>query len=163
MSPHPHKHKITEAEYEKLKKELARLEAKSKEIMKHYTENARAGDLRENDGYILSEQLLYDNQNSRAEISQILENCEIIKKQSDLDADPDIVNIGDTILLKINGKEQEVQIVGSFCADPLLDKISAESPVGKAVLGCRVGDEVVAKVKSRRISIKIASKRKSSL
>ena len=57
------------------------------------------------------------------------------------------VQIGSTVTLaEADGKKQEFTIVGSAEADPKHGRISNESPVGHAVLGKRVGDEVQVSV-----------------
>lgn len=73
------------------------------------------------------------------EIEEILGSCELIKKPRD----QNIVQIGATVWVEINGKEDRFQIVGSPEADPSKGKISNESPVGKALLGKRVGEKVL--------------------
>lgn len=55
----------------------------------------------------------------------------------------DSVKVGTTVtLLAPEGEEEHYTIVGSYEADPANGRISNESPVGKALLGRRVGDEV---------------------
>ena len=57
------------------------------------------------------------------------------------------VQIGSTVSVAVaEGKKQEFTIVGSAEADPTHGRISNESPVGRALLGKRVGDEVVVNV-----------------
>lgn len=52
------------------------------------------------------------------------------------------VLVGSTVVVTINDRRQEYTIVGSTEADPSSGRISNESPVGRALLGKRVGDEV---------------------
>ena len=57
------------------------------------------------------------------------------------------VQIGSTVsVTNAEGKKQEFTIVGSTEADPAKGRISNESPVGLALLGKRVGDEVLVDV-----------------
>jgi transcription elongation factor GreA len=53
-----------------------------------------------------------------------------------------VVQIGSTVVVAIDGKSREYTIVGNTEADPATGKISNESPVGRALLGKRVGDQV---------------------
>lgn len=56
---------------------------------------------------------------------------------------PGIVDLGNTVLIhNQDGKIEQFTIVGSTEADPVNGKISNESPVGRALLGKRVGDEI---------------------
>lgn len=52
------------------------------------------------------------------------------------------VQVGSTVVVTADGAEREFTIVGSTEADPATGRISNESPVGGALLGRRVGDEV---------------------
>ena len=50
--------------------------------------------------------------------------------------------LGSTVTVTVDGADREYTIVGSAEADPAQGRISHESPVGRALLGKRVGDEV---------------------
>jgi len=75
------------------------------------------------------------------ELKNILENTEIIKKPS-LEKQ-NIIDFGATVVVGIDGQEDEFMIVDPLESNPSLGKISSESPVGKALLGHKVGDEVI--------------------
>jgi len=75
------------------------------------------------------------------ELKNIIDNHEIIKKPSK--DQQDIVGVGAKVMIDMNGKKDEFTIVGTLEADPALRKISNESPAGKALLGRKVGDEVI--------------------
>ena len=75
------------------------------------------------------------------ELKNILGHYQLIKnppkeKQS-------FVNLGATVMVDIAGNKDQFTIVGSLEANPSLGMISNECPVGKALLGHKVGDEVV--------------------
>jgi len=75
------------------------------------------------------------------ELKEVIENAHVIRRP--LRENQDIVQPGATVLLEIDGEHEDTfTIVGSFCADPKVGTISNESPVGKALLGCKVGDVV---------------------
>lgn len=75
------------------------------------------------------------------ELENILKNAELIKPPSKQGAK--LVNLGATVRVKVDGEKDEFTIVGTLEANPSLGKISNESPVGQALLGHKVGDEVV--------------------
>lgn len=75
------------------------------------------------------------------ELQNILEHYELIKNPPK--EQQGLVGIGATVALHVNGKQDEFMITGTLEANPVLGKISNESPVGKALLGHKVGDEVV--------------------
>jgi len=75
------------------------------------------------------------------ELKNIIDHHELIKsppkdRQS-------FVGIGAKVRLDVDGQKDEFIIVGTLEANPALGKISNESPVGRALLGHKVGDEVV--------------------
>ncbi len=53
------------------------------------------------------------------------------------------VQLGAKVALEVNGQNNEFLIVGTIEADPSLGRVSNDSPVGKALIGRRVGEEVV--------------------
>jgi transcription elongation factor GreA len=76
-----------------------------------------------------------------SDLKNILENYELIKKPPK--DKQSFVNIGAKIKIDVNDKKDELTIVGTLEANPELGKISNESPVGKALLGRKIGDTVV--------------------
>jgi len=54
-----------------------------------------------------------------------------------------MVNLGNEVELKAGEKHVVYTVVGSVEADPLGGKISNESPIGEAIFGKKVGDEVI--------------------
>lgn len=75
------------------------------------------------------------------ELGNILKNVDLIKIPSK--EKQKIVNLGATVLVEVDGQNDEFTLIGSLEANPSLGKISNESPVGKALLGHRIGEEVV--------------------
>jgi transcription elongation factor GreA len=77
-----------------------------------------------------------------AELENILKNAEIIKPPPK--EKQNIVNLGATVTLEeADGRINEFMIVGTLEANPSEGKISSESPVGKALVGKKIGEEVV--------------------
>jgi len=72
-------------------------------------------------------------------LENIVKNATVIESP----ALPGVVEIGDKVLIQNqDGKIEQFVIVGSAEANPIEGKISNESPVGKALLGKKIGDEV---------------------
>jgi len=71
----------------------------------------------------------------------------------------DRVGIGSKVKLQDleNGDELDWSIVGTFEADPAEDKISDESPVGKALMGAKVGDTITIRIPAGRVEYKVLS------
>jgi transcription elongation factor GreA len=75
------------------------------------------------------------------ELENILKNTVIIKKPSGEKVN--FVDLGAVVDVEIDGDKDEFMIVGTLEANPVLGRISNESPVGKALIGHKAGDEVV--------------------
>lgn len=72
-------------------------------------------------------------------LENIIKNAMVIESP----AVPGVVELGDKVLVQNqDGKIEQYTIVGSTEANPLEGKISNESPVGKALLGKKIGDQV---------------------
>lgn len=66
-----------------------------------------------------------------------------------------VVAVGSTVLVESDGEQQTYVVVGSSEADPSAGRISYGSPVGRALLGKRAGDEVTAQLPSRSLTYRI--------
>lgn len=75
------------------------------------------------------------------ELENVLENYEIIKTPSKKEQDR--VQLGAKVSIELDGIVEEFKIVGTLESDPANSQISDESPIGKALLGKRVGEEVL--------------------
>lgn len=73
------------------------------------------------------------------ELEDILKNAEIIDHAKN---GSKMVEVGSTVTVQIGTDHETYTIVGSVEAEPSAGKISHESPVGKSLLGLKVGDEV---------------------
>ena len=139
----------------KLEDELEDLKTvKRKEVAKKIADAREQGDLSENAEYdaAKAEQLEYENRIE--EIEQILKYAEVVVEDN---VDLGKVSIGCKVKimdLEFND-EMDFKIVGSTEANSLGGKISNESPVGKALLGHKIGDTVKVDTQSGKIKYKI--------
>lgn len=76
-----------------------------------------------------------------AELEYIFKNAELIKAPPK--EKQNIINLGAQVIVGVDGQTDEFEIVGTLEANPAIGKISNESPVGKILLGHKVGDEVI--------------------
>jgi len=74
------------------------------------------------------------------ELENILKNYEIIKKPAK--NEQNIVGLGAKVIVAVEGEKDEFLVVGTLEANPSLGKISNESPVGRALMGHKVGDKI---------------------
>jgi transcription elongation factor GreA len=136
-----------------LKAELTEQTAQRGPIAERIKLAREFGDLAENAEYTsaLNEQ---ERVESRiAELENILSNVEVIKKPKG----DSKVQLGSKVSLKSNGKDKEFQVVGTVEADPGAGKISDESPIGQALLGKKVGDQVEIKTPAETATYKVVS------
>lgn len=75
------------------------------------------------------------------ELKNILEHHELIKAPAK--DKRGVVDLGAKVKIDVDGQRDEFIVVGTLEANPALGRISNESPVGKALLGHKVGDAVV--------------------
>lgn len=125
---------------EKLKEELNELKTvKRRELAKRIEEAKALGDLSENAEYHEAKDALGFVEGRILEIEDIMKNVAVIEHEK---GESGIVRVGSTVVTEVKGKEKTFSIVGSNEAEPLAGKISNESPIGEALLGGKVGDEV---------------------
>src|SRR3989344_1302552 len=137
---------------EKLKKELEELKTVERREIASRLEAAKAlGDLSENAEYQEAKEAQSLNESQVAELEEMLRNAVVIKKPTDLN----IVQVGATIDVESNMGRETYTIVGSEEADPLQDKISNESPLGKSFLGKKVGETMEIKTPGGVVKYKI--------
>lgn len=126
----------------KLEDELEDLKVNRRREVAEKIKDARAqGDLSENAEYDAAKDEQSEIENRIVEIEQILKNVEVVVED---EANTDAINIGCKVKVKDEEFDEEISfaIVGSMEANSLSGKISNESPVGKALIGHKVGDVV---------------------
>lgn len=137
---------LTQEGVEALKNELKYLkDEKRPEVVAALQEARAQGDLSENADYDSAREEQARTEARIKEIENILENFKLIKTTND-----NRINAGKTVKLLFveKNKEVEYQLVGTIEANPLLNKISIESPVGAAIVGQNVGDTVTVRLET---------------
>lgn len=125
-----------------LKAELASLIEKRTEIAEAIATARSQGDLAENAEYHEAKEEQGRNESRIEEIETILASADVIAAPKD----DNKVRLGSKVSLKNrDGSKKEFQIVGTVEADPLNGKISDESPIGRALIGKKEGEEVEIK------------------
>lgn len=130
--------KLTKDGADELRTELDVLLADRPNVADRIKTAREFGDLSENAEYSSARQDQEKAESRIAEIEEILENLEIIEKPKNTD----IVELGNEVELKNKEGTKKFTIVGSVQANPLEGKISNESPIGMALLGKKLGDDV---------------------
>ena len=125
----------------KIEDELEHLKSvKRKEIAERIKQAKEFGDLMENSEYEDAKNEQAFTEGRILTLEGMLRNAKVINNH---DVRSDVVTVGSTVLLTDeSGEDLTYTIVGSAEADPGNDKISNESPVGRALLGKRKGQTV---------------------
>ena len=147
---------------QKLEDELQNLKVvRRKEVAQKIKEAREQGDLSENAEYDAAKDEQRDIEARIEQIEKILKNAEVVVEE---EVDLDKINIGCQVkILDMEFDEElEYKIVGSTEANSLKGKISNESPVGKALLGKKVGDTVTVTTPAGEFEYKILSTHRSS-
>ncbi len=145
---------LTAEGLEKIKKELEMLKTTGREeLSKRLRAAIEMGDLSENADYIQAKEEQGFLEGRIQELDQILHNVVIIDEKSKR---TDRVDIGSTVTVQESTfPEESYFVVGPKEADPLNGRISYASPIGKALLGRKVGDTVVVDIPNGKINLKI--------
>lgn len=133
--------RLTTEGINELKNELEQLVAMRTEIADRIKTAREFGDLAENAEYSTARQEQEKNEARIAELEGILQNVQVIRKPKG----DSKVQLGSVVRLTAEGNEKQFQVVGTVEADPLNGKISDESPIGQALLGKQVGEQVQIK------------------
>jgi len=142
---------ITPQKLNELKEKLKELREKRKEISKRIQEAQDRGDITESAEYAEAKEAQAFNEGRIKELEQLFNEAVVISKKQRCD----IVEVGCEILVQNRDHKKEFTIVGSEEADPAQGKISNESPLGRAFLGKKIGDEVMVHTPNGKIHYKI--------
>jgi transcription elongation factor GreA len=130
--------RLTQSGVDELRAEMDALIAKRASLADAIKTARELGDLAENAEYQSARADQERSEGRIAEIENILQNVEVIKKPSG----DNKVQLGSTVKLENSGKTKQFQVVGTVEADPSNGKISDESPIGRALIGKKLGDDV---------------------
>jgi len=132
---------LTKQGLEKLKKEYEDLtKVRRKEVTKRIARAREFGDISENSEYDSAREEQSFIEGRIIELEEILRSAKVITQIEK----PNVIQVGSRVKVQVNNEEDEFVIVSSVEADPMQGKISDQSPVGKALLGAKVGDIVSA-------------------
>lgn len=138
----PKKIYLTKERLEELRQELHELQkGKRPEVLERVSTARNMGDLSENAEYVAAREELSFIDGRIEELEQILKQVVLIDEVH-TKGDHKVVEIGSMVTLHIKDKKEEFMIVGEWEANPTEKKISHESPLGKALLGKKAGDQV---------------------
>jgi len=144
---------LTKEGLEELKKEYDDLVNVKRPVAVTRLSDARElGDLSENSEYASAKQDLSFIDGRISELEEILHGAKVITSHT-----KSHIDVGCQVTLHINGRKDIFHLVGEWEADPTNKKISHSSPLGKALMGKKVGETAEVEAPAGKIIYKILS------
>ncbi len=145
---------LTKSGLDELKGELDELMHKKRPALVERIKNAREqGDLSENSDYEAAREEIAFVDGRIEELEEILHDAKIISGTKGRLS----VGVGSTVKLKIGETNHEFTVVGEWEADPAEKKISHTSPLGKALMGRKKGEEIEVEAPAGKILYKVVA------
>ncbi len=141
------KPQLTKSDVEKIEAEIEERKLVIRPQLIGEVKEARAqGDLSENFEYYAAKKAKNENEGRIRYLEQMLKSAQVISDASGADE----VGLNNTVTLYFeeDREEQVYKIVTSIRGNSLENRVSNESPIGRAVMGHKVGDRVAVKVNS---------------
>ena len=146
---------VTKETLEQMRAELNKLKTTGRaEIARQIAEAREKGDLKENAEYDAAKEAQGHHEAKVAQLENAVAKARVIDEKN-LDLSKVSILCKVTVLNLTTKKSMEYQIVSEQEADLKAKKISVTSPIGKGLLGKKVGDEVEVSVPSGVIKLKI--------
>ena len=146
---------LTKEGLAELKKEYDELvNVKRPNVLARVTQARNMGDLSENAEYVAAREELTFIDGRIDELEIILKQAVIIRDNATSDH---AVKLGSTVTVSVNGKKEIFTVVGEWEADPENKKISHESPLGKVLLGKKVGEKAQVEAPAGKITYAVIS------
>lgn len=144
---------LTAEGLENLKKELDELKnVKLPGVISRVSKAREDGDLSENSAYQFGKQEQEFIEGRIEELEEILRHAILVKVSRN---GKKAVDIGCKVTIRVNGKRQVFSIVGDWEAKPAEAKISGSSPLGKALLGKKVGEKAEVEAPAGKLTYTI--------
>lgn len=148
---------LTKEGLDELKAEHEELtEVKRPNVLTQVSSARNLGDLSENAEYAAAREELSFIDGRIAELEELFKRVSLIRGGKKARTDHE-VKLGSKVMLHVNGKKETFTVVGEWEADPSEKKISHESPLGKALIGRKVGEKVEVEAPAGKILYKILS------
>lgn len=149
---------LTKEGIEELKKEHEELsKVKRPGVLERVSQARNLGDLSENAEYVAAREELSFIDGRIDELEELLRQATVIEENHHKASNTSTISLGSKITLHQNGKKEIFTLVGEWEADPTEKKISHQSPLGKALLGKKVGEKVEVEAPAGKVIYTIAS------
>lgn len=143
---------ISQPGLDELKKEHEeRVRETRRQIAETISSAKELGDLSENFEYQDAKEQQALNEARIMQLEEMIHNAVIVEETRG----NDMIGLGCTFIVIVNGNEKTYSLVGATEADPLIGKISNESPLGLSLIGHMVGESVVVETPNGQIEYQI--------
>lgn len=148
---------LTKEGLEELKKEFEELsKTKRPDVLSRVSQARSMGDLSENAEYAAAREELSFIDGRIDELEELLKQAVLIVESGSKSSNH-VIKLGSKVTLNIKGKKEDFMVVGEWEADPKEKKISHESPLGKALIGKKVGEKVEVEAPAGKVLYTIVS------
>jgi len=147
---------LTKEGLAELKKEHEQLtKVRRPDVLTRVSEARNLGDLSENAEYTAARDELSFIDGRIDELEELLKQVTLIAEPSK--SSNHVIKLGSTVKLNVKDKHETFTVVGEWEADPKEKKISHESPLGKALIGKRVGEKAEVEAPAGKVIYTIVS------
>lgn len=137
---------LTKKGLDDLKKELDdRINVTRKELQDQLDTELSEGDVSENSSYYRVQDDIGSNEKRIEELEDIIRDAKVVENGNGTTGNNAKIGVGTKVTIKAKSKEITYHVVGSTEADPTKNKISVDSPLGKALVGKKVGEQASVK------------------
>ena len=136
-------------EYDELTK------TKRPDVLARVSQARSMGDLSENAEYVAAREELSFIDGRIDELEELIKQAVLIHDSHT--KGNHIVKLGSTVTVNVKGKKEVFTVVGEWEADPKEKKISHESPLGKALIGKKIGEKVEVEAPAGKVSYTVVS------
>ncbi len=142
---------LTQAKYNELKNKLDRIKFNRPRLAEEVKKYASDGDFSENAAYQIAKGRLRGMNQRILELEDHLKRAVIIKPNKNIS----LVQLGSSVTIATAGREKTYLILGSSETNPQAGVISRNSPIGSALMGRKIHDQIKIKLADRIIEYKI--------
>ena len=130
------------------------VKVKRPDVLARVTQARNMGDLSENAEYVSSREELTFIDGRIDELEILLKQAVVIR---DTKTSGHSIKLGSTVTLNVGGKKEVFTVVGEWEADPMNKKISHQSPLGKGLIGKKVGEKAEVEAPAGKLTYSIVS------
>lgn len=144
-----HKIAFTQAGFDKVHADFKSLQVERKEAVLLLQKYREMGDLSENSAYRAAKWKLSTIDRQIKHLKNLIKYGEVRETRTGM------VDLGCTVTVEVNGQTKQFQIVGGFEADPAQAKLTTNSPIGRALMGRKIGETVTVVIPAGSVKYKI--------